>query len=75
MASASSPATKASRGGRYTNAILTDDGYDKVVDAAPGHVHEVRMLVVNELTKVQLKQMSAIGRRLLEDIASDATCR
>ena len=61
--------------GRYTNAILTDDGYDKVVDTAPGHVKEVRKLVVDQLTKAQLKQMSAIGRRVLEGIASDATCR
>lgn len=61
--------------GRYTNAILTDDGYDKVVDTAPGHVEEVRKLVVDQLTKAQLKQMSAIGRRVLEGIASDATCR
>jgi Transcriptional regulators len=61
--------------GRYTNAILTDDGYDKVVDTAPGHVEEVCKLVVDQLTKAQLKQMSAIGRRVLEVIASDATCR
>jgi DNA-binding MarR family transcriptional regulator len=61
--------------GRYTNAILTDDGYDKVVVTAPGHVEEVRKLVVDQLTKAQLKQMSAISRRVLEGIASDATCR
>jgi DNA-binding MarR family transcriptional regulator len=61
--------------GRYTNAILTDDGYDKVVDTAPGHVEEVRKLTVDQLTKAQLKQMSAIGRRVLEGIASDVTCR
>jgi hypothetical protein len=46
-----------------------------VVDTAPGHVEEVRKLVVDQLTKAQLKQMSAIGRRVLEGIASDATCR
>jgi hypothetical protein len=58
-----------------TPTILTDDGYDKAVDTAPGHVEEVRKLVVDQLTKAQLKQMSAIGRRVLEGIASDATCR
>jgi len=61
--------------GRYTNALLTDDGYDKVVDTAPGHVAEVRRLVIDQLTGAQLKQMSAIGRRVLEGIVPDATCR
>src|SRR5688572_13445457 len=31
--------------GRYTLAILTDSGWDKVVATAPGHVAEVRRLV------------------------------
>lgn len=60
--------------GRFTNATLTADGYEKVVDTAPGHVEEVRKLVIDQLTKAQLKQMSAIGRRVLEAIVSDATC-
>ena len=33
------------RDGRYTLAILTDDGWAKVTEAAPGHVEEVRRLV------------------------------
>ncbi len=39
--------------GRYTLAILTDDGWAKVTDAAPGHVAEVRRLIFDPLTKAQ----------------------
>src|ERR1700722_1313133 len=31
--------------GRYTNAILTKDGYDKLRGSAPAHVQAVRQLV------------------------------
>ena len=37
--------------GRYTLAILTDDGWEKVVRTAPGHVEAVRLLVFDALTK------------------------
>lgn len=50
--------------GRVKNAVLTDAGYAKVVAAAPGHVAEVRRLVVDRLTRTQLRQLAAIGRRL-----------
>ncbi|HEY8821509.1 MAG TPA: MarR family transcriptional regulator [Dermatophilaceae bacterium] len=60
--------------GRYTNAILTDDGYRKIVASAPGHVEAVRELVIDRLTKAQLRALSSIGHRVLEAIASDASC-
>ncbi|WP_405721208.1 MarR family transcriptional regulator [Streptomyces sp. NBC_01537] len=48
--------------GRYTNAILTDDGYAKVVASAPGHVETVRALVFDALGDEQLGQLrSACG--------------
>ncbi|MER7246786.1 MarR family transcriptional regulator [Kribbella sp. NPDC000426] len=37
--------------GRFTNAILTPEGYDEVVKAAPGHVDLVRQLVFDPLTE------------------------
>lgn len=37
--------------GRYTRAILTDKGLQKVVEAAPGHVAEVRRPIFDPLTK------------------------
>jgi DNA-binding MarR family transcriptional regulator len=59
--------------GRYTNAFLTEDGYAKVVAAAPGHVEIVRRLVVDALTAAQLEQIGAIAGRVLERIDKDAT--
>src|SRR3979490_3392819 len=40
--------------GRYTNAVLTEAGYDVVVAAAPGHVAAVRELVVDALADTPL---------------------
>ncbi|GAC52605.1 MarR family winged helix-turn-helix transcriptional regulator [Gordonia amicalis] len=50
--------------GRFTNAVLTEAGWDKVVATAPGYVANVRRLVVDRLTRAQLRQVSAIGRRV-----------
>ena len=50
--------------GRYTLAILTEDGRAKVIEAAPGHVEEVRRLVIDQLTKAQTRQLRDIGRRI-----------
>ena len=47
--------------GRYTLAILTDDGWDKIVATAPGHVNEVRRLVIDPLTNTQLNQLTTSG--------------
>jgi DNA-binding MarR family transcriptional regulator len=57
--------------GRYTLATLTDQGQAKVTQAAPGHVQEVRRLVLDPLTKTQSRQLSEIGRRILRAIDSD----
>ncbi|MET7859051.1 MarR family winged helix-turn-helix transcriptional regulator [Streptomyces sp. NPDC005318] len=57
--------------GRYTLAILTDAGWDKVVATAPGHVEEVRRLVFDPLTKAQQKQLREIGRRVGDAIGPD----
>lgn len=50
--------------GRYTLAILTEDGVAKVIEAAPGHVGEVRRLVIDQLTKAQSRQLREIGQRI-----------
>jgi len=59
--------------GRYTRAFLTDDGWQKVVEAAPGHVAEVRRLVFDPLTKAQQKQLRDIGRRITQAIGAEDT--
>lgn len=57
--------------GRYTLATLTDAGWDKLVDAAPGHVAEVRRLVFDPLSKAQQRQLQEIGRRIGEAAVAD----
>lgn len=57
--------------GRFTLAILTDAGYDKVVATAPDHVREVRRLVFDALTKAQVKQLTTIGTRIMHAIDPD----
>ncbi|SDT79842.1 MarR family winged helix-turn-helix transcriptional regulator [Actinoplanes derwentensis] len=60
--------------GRYTLATLTDDGWAKVVDAAPGHVENVRALIFDSLTKAQVRQLHEIGRRITAAIGPDDPC-
>jgi DNA-binding MarR family transcriptional regulator len=57
--------------GRYTLAILTDQGRAKVTEAAPGHVQEVRRLVFDPLTRAQSRQLREIGRRIMRAIGPD----
>ena len=57
--------------GRYALAMLTDDGWDKVVAAAPGHVEAVRRYVFDPLTKAQQKQLREIGRRIMRAVDPD----
>ena len=54
--------------GRYTLAILTDQGQAKVTQAAPGHAQEVRRLVLDPLTKTQSRQLREISRRIMRAI-------
>lgn len=57
--------------GRATNARLTDDGWNAVVAAAPGHVHTVRRCVLDPLTREQLEQLRSIGDALLTRLDPD----
>ncbi len=50
---------------RATNVSLTQAGWDKVRQAAPGHVQAVRELVINALSPAQLDQLSVISALLL----------
>ncbi|WP_108250395.1 MarR family winged helix-turn-helix transcriptional regulator [Planctomonas deserti] len=50
---------------RATNVALTKSGWQKVVATAPGHVENVRAMVIDALTPEQLKQLSAISASLL----------
>ena len=50
---------------RATNAQLTDNGWATVAAAAPGHVDNVRQLVIDALTDEQVDQLAAIGDAVL----------
>ena len=51
--------------GRFINAVLTDEGWQKVVATAPGHVEAVRELLVNPLTAEEFEQLGAISAKVL----------
>jgi DNA-binding MarR family transcriptional regulator len=61
--------------GRYTNAILTDAGYAKVVETAPDQLELVRRLVVDALTPAQLRQLGEISARLLARLNPGGGCQ
>ncbi|MFE7422096.1 MarR family winged helix-turn-helix transcriptional regulator [Rhodococcus sp. NPDC057529] len=50
---------------RATNVRLTPTGWDKVRDASPGHVANVRQHVIDALTPEQLDQLATIGDAIL----------
>lgn len=50
--------------GRYTLAILTAAGYEKLVAAAPGHVAAVRRLVMDEFSPRELAQLERLADRI-----------
>jgi DNA-binding MarR family transcriptional regulator len=60
--------------GRYTLATLTEEGWEKVVKTAPGHVETVRTLVFDPLTKAQVRQLTGIGQRIMRAIDPDDPC-
>jgi DNA-binding MarR family transcriptional regulator len=52
--------------GRFINAVLTDDGWQKVLATAPGHVTAVRELLLAPLTAEEFKQLGAISAKVLD---------
>ena len=52
--------------GRYTNAVLTAAGWEKVLASAPGHVEAVRTLVLDVLSEAELAQFGAMAKRILD---------
>lgn len=60
---------------RATNAHLTEAGWQKVVDTAPGHVATVRDHVIDALTDDQVRQLDDIMAALLTRLDPDNTLR
>ena len=60
--------TRCPGAGRRTNATLTQAGFDKVVESAPGHVETVRRLVIDAVTPEELIAIRDGGRAVLRQI-------
>jgi len=58
--------------GRFTNAILTEEGFERLREAAPSHVAHVRSLVVDALTPEQLRRLGRDANRITSRIDTSA---
>jgi DNA-binding MarR family transcriptional regulator len=54
--------------GRFTIAILTNAGYTKLLESAPGHVATVRALVIDEFSPAELQELRRTSERILARI-------
>ena len=61
--------------GRAINARLTEAGWAKLRDTAPGHVATVREHVIDALTPEQVEQLSDIAGAILQRLDPDGTLR
>ncbi|MCY1143617.1 MarR family transcriptional regulator [Actinoplanes sp. Pm04-4] len=50
---------------RYTNAVLTEQGWEKVQAAAPGHVATVRSLIFDGLDPAGLRELQNTADRIV----------
>lgn len=57
-------------GRRGVQAILTDDGYKKVVEAAPGYLDAVRRMVFDGLDTGQTATLAELGEALAAQLAA-----
>jgi len=58
--------------GRFTNAILTGEGFERLVEAAPSHVAYVRSVVIDALTPEQLRRLGRDANRITSRIDTSA---
>jgi DNA-binding MarR family transcriptional regulator len=54
--------------GRFTNAILTEEGFQTLTEAAPGHVAHVRSLVIDVLSSERLRRLGLAADRIMSRI-------
>jgi DNA-binding MarR family transcriptional regulator len=52
--------------GRSINAVLTEPGWQKVVDTAPGHVAAVRRLLIDAVTPEELRSLGQASAQVLQ---------
>jgi DNA-binding MarR family transcriptional regulator len=58
--------------GRFTDAILTEDGSRALAEAAPGHVAHVRSLVIDVLSAERVRRLGRDADRILSRIDTSA---
>jgi len=58
--------------GRHTEALLTPAGWDKIQQIAPGHVREVRRLLIDLLSPTQLADLGATSRLVVGTTAPES---
>jgi len=58
--------------GRFTNAILTGQGFQTLAEAVPGHVAHVRSLVIDVLSPEQLRRLGLAADRVMSRIDTSA---
>jgi DNA-binding MarR family transcriptional regulator len=58
--------------GRFTNAILTEKGFQTLAEAIPGHVAQVRSLVIDVLSSEQLRRLGLAADRIMSRIDTSA---
>jgi DNA-binding MarR family transcriptional regulator len=63
--------TKRSEDRRTTVAELTDAGFAALVEAAPGHVQEVRRVLFDPLSRTEVHQFHAVLARILAAFEED----
>jgi DNA-binding MarR family transcriptional regulator len=54
--------------GRFTHAILTEEGFRILAEAAPGHVTHVRSLIIDVLSPEQLRRVGRAADRIMSHI-------
>jgi len=54
--------------GRFISAVLTDEGFQVLAEAAPGHVAHVRALVIDVLSPEQLRRLGLSADRITSRI-------
>jgi DNA-binding MarR family transcriptional regulator len=55
-------------GARGSLAVLTDTGYQKVVEAAPGHVETVQALLFDGLDERQVRELLTLGTAMVAQL-------
>ncbi|WP_265442947.1 MarR family winged helix-turn-helix transcriptional regulator [Flexivirga meconopsidis] len=59
--------------GRVTLAVLTDDGQEALVEAAPGHVERVRELIFDRLTAADQAALRRVMGKIADGLCTDAS--